>query len=52
MDVKLYRAAEGRKEITGTLAGYEDGAVTLATASGERTFSPKDVAQVRLHVDI
>ena len=52
VDLKLYRATEGRKEITGTLAGYEDGAVTLATALGVRTFPPKDVAQVRLHIDI
>ena len=52
VDVKLYRAAEGRKEVAGVLAGYEDGTITLNTTTGARSFPPKDVAQVRLHVDI
>jgi ribosome maturation factor RimP len=52
VDVKLYRAREGKKEFTGTLAAYaDDGGVTIAAASGEVSFGKKDVAQVRLHVD-
>ena len=47
VDVKLYRPLEGKKEFTGRLEGYEDGAVTV----DGRTFEKKDVAQVRLHVD-
>lgn len=46
VDVKLYRAVGGRKEYTGTLTGWQDGAVSV---DGE-TFEKKDVAQVRLHV--
>ena len=29
VDVRLYRAREGRKELTGTLKGYDDGDVTV-----------------------
>lgn len=47
VDVKLYRPVEGRKEVTGALTGYEDGAVSV---DGVR-FDKKDVAQVRLHVE-
>lgn len=50
VEVRLYRAIEGRKDCVGTLAGYEDGAVTLDTPQGQRVFEKKDVAQVRLHV--
>ena len=47
VDVKLYRPVDGRKEVTGVLTGYEDGAVSV---DGAR-FDKKDVAQVRLHVE-
>ncbi len=47
VDVKLYRPVDGRKEVTGALTGYEDGAVSV---DGVR-FDKKDVAQVRLHVE-
>lgn len=52
VDVKLYRAREGRKELTGALEGYEGGAVTLRLpGGGVETLEKKDVAQVRLHVE-
>lgn len=47
VDVKLYRPVDGSREFTGTLEGYENGAVTAAG----RTFEKKDVAQVRLHAE-
>ena len=47
VDLKLYRPVGGRKELTGLLTGYEDGAVSV---DGIR-FEKKDVAQVRLHVE-
>ena len=47
VDVKLYRPVDGRKEVSGVLAGYEGGAVVV---DGAR-FDKKDVAQVRLHVE-
>ena len=50
VDVKLYRAQEGKKEFCGLLEGYESGAVTLTVGGQAITFEPKDVAQVRLHV--
>ena len=51
VEVKLYRAQEGRKEWVGTLAAY-DGGVTIQTPAGEKTFENKDVAQVRLYVRV
>ncbi len=47
VEVRLYRALEGKKEYVGTLEAYEDGNVTL---EGDLKFEKKDVAQVRLHV--
>lgn len=51
VDVKLYRAADGSKEWTGSLAAYDSGDVTLTLPEGEKTFPKADVAQVRLHLD-
>ena len=50
VDVKLYRAREGRKELTGVLRGYDNGDVTVELPGGDVTLEKKDVAQVRLHV--
>ncbi|MCI2105917.1 MAG: ribosome maturation factor RimP [Intestinimonas sp.] len=50
VDVKLYRAVEGCKELVGKLTGYDSGDVTIETSAGTRTILKKDVAQVRLHV--
>lgn len=50
VDVKLYRAREGRKEFTGVLRGYDNGDVTVELPGGDATLEKKDVAQVRLHV--
>lgn len=49
VDVKLYRAVDGKKEFTGVLSGYDDNGFTLDDAAA---FAYKDVAIVRLHVDI
>ena len=50
VDVKLYRPMKGGKELTGKLAGYEDGAVRLELPDGPLALEKKDVAQVRLHI--
>ena len=50
VDVRLYRAREGRKEFTGTLKGYDDGDVTVELDGTDILLEKKDVAQVRLHV--
>lgn len=52
VEVKLYRAREGRKELVGTLAAFEDGRVTLQTSGGELTLEKQDIAQVRLYVRV
>ena len=49
--VKLYRPRNGRKELTGTLTGYDGGDVTL-TVGGEPVTLPKEeIALVRLYVE-
>lgn len=50
VEVRLYRAVDGRKDHVGVLAGYENGDVTIETADGPKTFLKKDVAQTRLYV--
>ena len=50
VDVKFYRAQNGQKTCTGTLTGYQDGAVTLDLGGEEVTFPKEDVASVRLHI--
>lgn len=50
VDVRLYRAREGKKELVGKLAGFEDGNVTLSLPQEEITLEKKDVALVRLHI--
>ncbi len=47
VEVRLYRAREGKKEFVGVLEQYENGDVQL---EGDLRFEKKDVAQVRLHV--
>ena len=47
VEVRLYRAVEGKKALVGELTGYGAGDVTL---DGERTIPKADVAQVRLYV--
>ena len=47
VEVRLYRAQQGKKEFVGVLEQYENGDVQL---EGDLRFEKKDVAQVRLHV--
>ncbi len=47
VEVRLYRAQNGKKEFVGVLEQYENGDVQL---EGDLRFEKKDVAQVRLHV--
>lgn len=52
VEVKLYRAQNGRKEQVGVLKSYEDGNVTLTTPAGELVLEKQDIAQVRLYVRV
>ena len=49
--LKTYKPVDGRKEFSGDLAGYEDGAVTLRIGEEERRFEKDTVALVRLRCD-
>ncbi len=49
--VRLYKNKDGRKEFSGTLAGYEDGAVLLAAGEETIRFEKTEIALVRLRVD-
>ena len=50
VEVKLYKAHEGRKEYVGDLAKYADGDVTINVAGKEITFEKSQVANVRLRI--
>ena len=52
VEVKLYRPVDGSKHYTGTLSGYEDGAVSLTVGEKTLRFPKEQVAQVRLYVSI
>ena len=49
--VRLYTAKNGQKEFTGTLAGYDNGTVTIGLAGTPAVFEKSEVAMVRLHAD-
>lgn len=52
VDVRLYRARDGKKEYTGTLTAYsDDGCVTVTVPGGELKFDKTEIARVRLHID-
>ena len=52
VEVGLYKAVNGVKQIEGTLAGYDNGCVTLEVNGQQTVFEPKDIAAVRLAVEI
>ena len=53
VEVRLYRPLEGSKHFTGTLSGYDDGAVSILLPTGKtQRFEKNQIAQVRLAVSI
>ncbi len=48
--IKLFKATDGKKEIIGTLTGF-DGALTVETADGEITLQKSDIAKINLADD-
>ena len=49
VEVKLYRAIDGKKEFTGTLAGYaENGDITVNVGDTPMIFAKGDAAKVQL----
>ena len=49
--VKLYKAKDGRKEFAGTLAGYDNGDVTITVGDAAMTFGKDEVALCRLRIE-
>lgn len=52
VEVKLFRAREGRKEFTGVLQRLEADIWVVQTAQGEKRFLRKEVALMRRSVDL
>ena len=52
VELRTYKPLDGRKSFVGTLAGYQDGAVTLSMGAETQTFEKNQIALVRLHVSI
>ena len=50
VELRCYQPVAGQKSFTGTLSGYEDGAVTIVSGKASRTFDKNQIAQVRLRV--
>lgn len=50
VEVKLYKAYDGKKEYVGDLRKYDDGAITIEVAGKEMTFEKSMVANVRLRI--
>ena len=50
VEVKLYKPLNGAKAFVGELAAYEEGTVTIQTASGPMSFTTAQTAMVRLHI--
>ena len=49
--LKSYKLRDGRKEFSGVLAGYDDGAVSLTVGSETLRFEKPEIALVRLRCD-
>ncbi len=50
VEVKLYKARDGRKDFHGILSGYQDGDVTLTINGEDVTFQKKEIAVARLYL--
>ena len=52
VEVRLYKAIDRHKELTGTLSEYDDNTVTLTMEDGsEAVFEKADIALIRLALD-
>ena len=49
VEVRLYRARDGRKDFVGLLQSWQDGDVVLEVGGQPMSFEKKEVAQVRLY---
>lgn len=51
VEIKLYKPVEKRKEFEGILERFDEDSITISEEDSERTFSRKDIAQIRLTID-
>ena len=49
--LRLYRPRDGRKEYIGVLKDYQDGTISLEVKENTMTFTPEEVAMVRLYAE-
>ena len=52
VEVMLYQPVKGSKTFVGTLAGYDNGKVTVTVGKETMAFEKAQTAQVKLHVTI
>lgn len=52
VELRLYQPQNGSKVFVGTLAGYEQGRVTITVGKAPMSFEKAQIAQVRLHATI
>ena len=50
VELRLYRPMDLKKSFVGTLAGYDDGNVTITVGEEALTFEKQQIAKVNLHV--
>ena len=50
VEVRFFRAIDGRKSVIGTLKAYENGDVTVAVGADTLTYEKAQIAQVRLRI--
>ena len=51
VEVRLYRAADRKKELTGILKGFDKKTVTITCEDGDRVLERSNIAMIRLAVD-
>lgn len=52
VEVKLYKAKDGKKEYVGRLSAYDDGNIEIEAGGNTVRFEKNEVANVRLRVEI
>ena len=51
VDIKLYKAKDGRKKFRGELKTFVDGVITITEAAGETSFDRAEVASCKLNYE-
>ncbi len=51
IDVGLYKAVDGAKQISGELKTYSNGEITIETENGDKTIMQSETTSIKLHFD-